>query len=381
MRGMIVYGLVMLLPAAAGFCAPSVDEAPELPHPFSRRLSKLTREMALLRYGGEHTQEAVLRALRWLAVNQHPDGSWGKTKPAMTGLALLAYLAHGETPASEAFGHVVDKALQLLIDSQEPDGHFAGRDGHDYTHPIVTFALCEAYGMTRHQTIKAAAVKALDIVVKGQNPSGGFNYNLKPSQRNDTSYMAWCVQALKAGEIAGLGADIEGLENALKKAVLGFRANYGEREGAGGFGYTGPSATHGLSGAGAFSMQLLGQPGSKEVRSTLPALSRRLAFNWEEPPSGSVLYYWYYVNQALFHDGGLNWLTWNKAFSNGLVKAQTISDKLASGYIDQNGEPQTIGFWVSPAQREHTGGNGEVMDTILCTLMLEVYYRHLPFVQ
>ncbi|MFU8781399.1 MAG: hypothetical protein ACNA71_10315, partial [Kiritimatiellia bacterium] len=43
-----------------------------------------TRGAALGRYGGGgHTEQAVLRALRWLAKNQNEDGSWGRSKPAM----------------------------------------------------------------------------------------------------------------------------------------------------------------------------------------------------------------------------------------------------------------------------------------------------------
>lgn len=331
--------------------------------------------------GGSHTEAAVLRALRWLAKNQNSDGSWNNTKPAMTSLAILAYLAHGDTPASEEFGSVVESALRFLTEAQEPSGRFKGRDNHDYTHPIATYALAEAYGMTKNPTVKEAAVKALAVIVKGQNASGGFNYNLQPSGRDDTSYMAWCVQALKAAQIAGLAYDVEGLDEAMKKAVLGFRKNYGEQGGYGGFGYTGPSSAHGLSGAGALSMQFLGEAKSKEVLNTLPMIAQRFAFNWETPPAGSIIYYWYYNTQAFFQEGGAVWENWNKQFSIPLTKVQQVIGKEASGYVDHKGQPQEIGSWTSPAKNEHTGGNGEVMDTILCTLMLEVYYRYLPTFQ
>ena len=78
----------------------------------------------------------------------------------MTGYALLTYLAHGETPASPEFGETVEKAIRFLVDSQEPSGRFRGRDGHDYTHPIATYALCEAYGLTKVPMLKEAAEKA-----------------------------------------------------------------------------------------------------------------------------------------------------------------------------------------------------------------------------
>jgi hypothetical protein len=334
---------------------------------------------ALGKYGGSGAgQVAVLRALRWLAKNQNSDGSWRNDKPAMTSLALLAYLAYGATPAHEEFGTVVESALRFLTGAQEPSGRFIGRDKHDYTHPIAAYALSEAYGMTKNPTVKEAAVKALRIVVKGQNASGGFDYNLKPSDRDDTSYMAWCVQAMKAAKMAELAYDVEGLDDAMKKAVRGFQKNYGEKDGYGGFGYTSSSATHGLSGAGILCMQFLGQAKAKEVRNSLPQIQKNFPFDWQNPKGGSPVYYWYYNTQACFQEGGAVWDSWNKQFQMPLANVQKVIGKEASGYVDHKGQPQAIGSWTSPGKSEHTGGNGEVMDTILCTLMLEVYYRYLP---
>jgi len=119
------------------------------------------------------SERAVLNALRWLKSVQEEDGAWslasgggpvGKhstgATPAMTGLALLAYLAHGETPNSEEFGPTVEKGLRWLQRAQESDGRFSGRDNHDYSHPIATFALCEAYGMTKNPLLAPVAEPA-----------------------------------------------------------------------------------------------------------------------------------------------------------------------------------------------------------------------------
>jgi hypothetical protein len=331
---------------------------------------------ALGRFGGGHTTESVLRSLRWLAKNQAKDGSWGSTKPAMTSLAILAYLAHGDTPASEEFGSTMEAALRYLLGAQEANGRFRGRDGNDYTQPIAAYALAEAAGMTRVPKIREAAIKAVYAVVEGQNPSGGFNYGLVPSARDDTSYMAWCVQALKAAKIAGLADSVPGLDEAMKKAVLGFRKNYGAGEAYGGFGYTGPSNSSGLSGAGALCMQFLGEAKSKEVRTTLAGL-HRWPFDWEK----AHIYYWYYITQAYFQEGGKMWDDWNNQFSHALIKVQEVIGKDASGYVDHKQKPQEIGSWEAKGGGGHTGGNGRVMDTILCTLMLEVYYRYLPTFQ
>ena len=139
---------------------------------------------------GLNTESAVLKALRWLKTQQQSDGSWNQTKPAMTAFAILTYLAHGETPASDEFGLTVQYAIEYLISCQEADGRFKGRDGHDYTQPIAAYALCEAFGMTKIPEIKYAAEKAIKVVIDGQNKWGGFNYNLigESDKRNDKNH-------------------------------------------------------------------------------------------------------------------------------------------------------------------------------------------------
>jgi len=335
------------------------------------------RAAQLARFDATETDISVLHALRYLKKIQNSDGSWGKNRVAMTSLALLAYLAHGELPASDEFGATVQAAIEYILGAQQADGLFAGRDGHNYTQPIAAYALAEAYTMTRIPGLKDATVKAMLPIVKGQNLSGGFNYNLKPSARDDSSYMAWCVQALKAAKMAGLYGDIPGLEECMSRSASGFRSNYGERDGYGGFGYTGKGhGNSGMTGAGVLCLQFLGVSNSRECKGGLSGLTK-WAFNWESPMPGSFLYYMYYTTQAKFQEGGSSWQMWDRQFSTALIKHQNVISKSDSGYIDHNGVTHAIGSWKSPAKKEHNGGDA-VMDTILCTLMLEVYTRYLP---
>jgi hypothetical protein len=342
-----------------------------------------SQDKALREHVAEHTSESVLRALRWLAKNQHSDGSWGSDKPAMVSLALLAYLAHGETPASEEFGPTVEKALRFLTEAQQPDGRFRGRDGHDYTQPIAAYALAEAYGMTQIPILKETAIKAIQVVIKGQNPSGSFNYGLVPggSDRDDLSYAGWCVQALKAAGIAGLESEVPAIASAKEKAINGIKSHYRTESDKGYFGY-GPAGqgSRGLTGVGVLSLQFLGDGNSPKVKMGMQGM-QDWTFNWQQPPKGSPLYYWYYMTQAYFQTGGNAWKQWNHAFSHGLVEEQQIQLREQSGYVDQTGQPRETGFWKSPSENEHNANNNEVMDTILCTLMLEVYYRYLPTFQ
>jgi peptide/nickel transport system substrate-binding protein len=61
---------------------------------------------------------SVNKALMWLARVQNADGSWGNQSPAHTGMALLTFLAHGETPLSEQYGNTVQKAMKWLVDKE-----------------------------------------------------------------------------------------------------------------------------------------------------------------------------------------------------------------------------------------------------------------------
>lgn len=337
------------------------------------------------------TEAAVLRALRYLKKNQQADGSWKQQKVAMTGLVILTFLAHGETPNdSKEFGPNVQKAIEFLLKSQKPDGHFNGVDGNEYGHPIATYALSEAYGMTLNPNVKVAAEKAILPILKGQHPTGGWTYQMNPDvhkpgktekpsamdgkYRDDTSYMGWCAQALKAAKMADVYSDHAALEKAIKLAVRGFQKNANPN---GGFGYVGPGQG-GLTAVGTLCMQLMGAAGEGEVRKSLDLMdSWTPSFDEKNSLGGSLQYYFYYATQCKFHSGGKRWESWNKAMWPLYVKSQKVTTKDQSGYTDNEGRPQDIGWWVNGDQ--HT--DRPTMDTCLASLQLMVYYRYLPTYQ
>lgn len=337
-------------------------------------------------YGGSAANEAcVMRALRWLATKQNPDGSWPVTKPAMTGLALLTFLAHGETPSSPEFGPVVEKGIRYLVESQNANGLFKGHDGNNYAHLIATYAMCEAYTMTKAPMVKEAAEKALAPIVKGQHPNGGWDYKLAQSERDDTSYMGWAAQAVKAGHMAG-DLEVEGLHEAFERAPKGFKVNAHPE---GGFGYTGPSHNHGLTSVGVLCMQLMGKANDDSVRKSLNVMDEWV-LGWVPDKTDVTTtaipskvgqgpcqqYYAYYATQAMFQSGGERWKRWNKMMSDIYPKVQKIQSKETSGYVDHHGKPQEIGHWENGDG--HKDGQTFIMDTCLATLQLEVYYRYLP---
>ncbi len=351
-----------------------------------------SRGAQLSRYGGDAaTEAAVLRALRWLKKKQRSDGSWGNNGIAMTALGILTFLAHGEKPGDKEFGNTVQKALEYLIGKQRSDGKFNGMDGHEYALPIAAYALSEAYGMTMNPNVKEAARKALEPIIRGQHPTGGWTYNVDPKPgangkyRDDTSYMGWCAQALKAAKLSKI--DVEGLDKATKLAIKGFKSN---SHANGGFGYCGPSSTSGLSSVGALSMMLLGAYNDSAVRKTMSGPmsewkpffvqnSEKATANalyksrgWSEYNLGnSPQYYFYYATQCMFHEGGKTWTKWNKVMKPAYIKSQIIEK---AAIEDANGKMRDIGHW------ENSDGHSDrpVMDTCLTALQLMVYYRYLP---
>ncbi len=370
-----------------------------------------TRGTQLVKFGGDkQTEEAVLKALRWLKKNQNKDGSWSRNKVAMTGLAILTFLSHGEKPGeSVEFGPTVQAALKYLMQVQNKT---TGRIPGNYDHPIAAYALCEAYGMTLNPNVKVAAEKSLALIIKGQHPTGGWTYNMDPNPdketgkyRDDTSYMGWCAQALKAAHLARLHVD--GLDKAIKLAIRGFKANANP---AGGFGYTSPGSG-GLTSVGTLCMQLLGASNEPEVKKSLeiidtwkPTFScytliaeelkkvrkedlkdetdtpmryvKRKMVAQVHPDErmfyrSSAQYYLYYATQCKFHEGGKHWGNWNKLMKPNYVKAQQIE---RNAIKDAKGIDRDIGWWTNVDAHS----DRPVMDTCLAALQLMVYYRYLP---
>jgi hypothetical protein len=159
--------------------------------------------------------------------------------------------------------------------------------------------------------------------------------------------------------------------------------------GEGGFSYVADKGNshRGLTGVGVFCLQILGEGNSIEVKNALNFLDGcTFSFDtWDNQPypkgdNPSPIYYWYYITHAKFFAGGKRWVAWNKMFFPELVSHQNIIPKAIA---DPNGIMRDVGYWQSPSEQESFRGIGkaewkDIMDTCLCTLQLEVYYRYLP---
>ncbi len=309
---------------------------------------------------GGATENAILKALRWLKEHQEEGGFWMKKNnaegDAMSGLALLAFLAHGDTPSnSEEFGVTVQKAIDYLVQRVETVG--ARHLGRAYTHGIVAYALAEAYAMTRLPEVGSAAEQALQVIIDGQQPEGGFDYRYKKGDRWDLSVASWQFQAMKAATVAGI--EMPGLTEAKIKGVDWLK-NTTYRNGA--FGYSSPGGGRlSMSGAGATVLQLLNEGDSEEVQATLEQRLIPYDPKWGKVNHSSA-YSWYYMTQAIFHGGRRPFKQYFPAFSNMLIAHQADD-----------------GHWTEPGKEDEEGlGRDVYMSTAMNCLSLQVAYRYLP---
>jgi len=382
---MVITGLSPMVPgiAAGGSTQKGMGGTADA---LAARKSGSSRGAAVQRYGGSDGSEAaVLRGLRWLKQNQnvggkHP-GSWGSTyHVAMTGLALLAFLGHGDTHDSEEFQQAVREGLNYLASIAEQsrkDGPgYMGTARFEYQHPIATYAICEDYAMTRYGPLQTLAETAVSLIVRAQRPDGSWDYdyntgpggvyNLKhPPQRRHLHHGVE-HQALVSAKHAGL--QVPGLNEALARARQWFHSIYSPQEKR--FGYAVPDRGHSeaLDGIGILCLQLLGEGHCGEVRQTLPvALNAETRFRLANANS---TYAWYYITQAMFHAGGQWWADWNAR-----LRDQIVENQHEEGWWPMPG----AALWQdNMTARKVTGKDGKVFHTALSCMILEVYYRFLP---
>ena len=332
----------------------------------------------VVRGGSAKTEAAVRAALDWLASAQAIDGRWdasvhgsgrggvierqlrGRTgvsaDTGVTALALLAFLAHGETHQEGKYAGGINRALQFLIASQRPNGDLGGRadvHAHMYCHGMATLALAEAYAMSEDPNLIPPLRRAIAYSLNCQDRhTGGWRY--RPGEAGDTSQFGWQVMALTSAGRAGIrDGDV---------ALAGMRRFLG-------------SVSSGSAGGLASY-----RPGSAPTRSmTAEALACRWClgdvdmqtldeasgFIMQQPPGAGTrnFYYWYYATLALCQLDAPAWSDWNRALQRELLRSQRRRGDLKGSW-----DPTTV--W-GPC-------GGRVYTTAIGALCLEVYYRYAP---
>jgi hypothetical protein len=332
---------------------------------------KNAAQLAAGRGGGGDTESAVDRALKWFIAHQMPDGGWSfdlkvcpscqgkcshaesshaKDRCAATGMALLPFFGRGYTHKDGPYKKELEAGIAFLAGlAMKGEGNAAkAGGGNAYSQGIAGICLSEAYAMTQDNRLQMPAQYVLNCIMDWQDPVGG-GWNYGPKGAGDTSIVGWQLMALKSGNMAYLEVN----PATIKKAI-GFLDSVEDDSGAF-YGYRGPGRGAGTTAVGLLCRMYLGW------KKDHPALQRGVEFLAKTGPNKN-LYYSYYATQIMHHMEGEVWATWNTKMKKMLLESQAK-------------DGHEVGSWG-----EGFAGHGScrLYCTSLATMMLEVYYRHLP---
>jgi hypothetical protein len=347
------------------------------PETFTEQRARLVKENG----GTAESEAAVERGLSWLAKQQKEDGHWefdgsSKDHVAATGMALLPFLAAGEThKGKKTYQRTVEKGLNWLIgdsrtirvvdDGKVKEMKVAALDGRGkfetatmYAQAIATIAACEAAARTLDPAVRAKAKKAVEFVVAAQGRNGSWGYQGSPPTEGDTSITGWQIEALAAADRAGIEFDKEAVYAKANKFLESVSEDGGAK-----YGYREKGASQTLTPVGLLSRNIMG-----ELPRRHPAFGRGVEFIKAAPPAKDAfdVERLYYASRVMFVAGGDDWSRdWNPRVRDLLVELQ---DK-------DPGDNQ--GSWAKD-QRFIGQSCGRVGTTAMALLTLEVYYRYAP---
>jgi hypothetical protein len=380
--GFLGIGIVLAVPAHAQRVQ---SPRPPTPPPAPRRLPPDGDEPTILL--GESVAQAALqnrdaieRAIAFLAASSERNGAFrladadNPAPIAVTALAVLALLAHGDVCGRGARGEIVERGITFLMDQQvrSPRDRRFGYIGSEvdkyskmHGHGFATLALAECYGMLgagtrihQHQ-LRDALDGAVQCIVNAQEQdSGGWYYEPIP-QGHEGSITICVVQALRAARNAGVNVDSQVIERAVEyvrrsqKPDGSFRYALGDER-----------STPALTAAAVATLNATGEYDSQAILRAMKYLDLAEGHRLRDSPfypAGSRLFPYYemlYLAQALFQHRDLErFQTWYPGES-GRLRARQRGD----------------GSWES--QRY-----GAVYATACTLLVLQLPSQYLPVFQ
>lgn len=345
--------------------------------------------------GSSEAQRAVRAGLAWLARQQTREGKWElhqgypdaafkviRTDTGATALALLALLGAGHTPDSGEHAAVAAKGVRWLIDTQDPltgDLHDQrqeeGRQPAFYAHAMATMVLCEALALTKNERLRPPAEKAVQYLLDSQHPEfGGWKYRpISKLMVGDLSVTGWALMALHTARMAGI--DVPASEFERASAFL----NTVQEQGGSRYKYEPldppDRVSVALTAEGLLCRQWLGMPKAS------PAQRDGVAFLLAEEnhprwaPGRRNVYAWYYTAQTLHNLGGVEWKEWYAPLRDLVIKHQvTAGSSRAPNDVRGSWHPTQ-----PPGAGEEYGEKaGRLYVTVMCLLILETPYRHMP---
>jgi hypothetical protein len=333
---------------------------------------------------------SVERALKWLSEQQERDGAFPtrpEGQPAITSLCVMAFLSAGHQPDDGQYGERLNRAIDFVIDCQQPDGLFSYLEPEDrhvhqgashaatYNHAIAGLMLCEAYGQVsreRSLKIEQAVNKALLVTGAHQRSpkaiaedEGGWRYlyRIGTTSSSDLSVTGWQLMFLRSAKNAQFKVE----DKVIADAVKYVESLYQPAEGEFYYGHISGNdryASRGMMGVGALSLALAGKHNT--------VMARRVG-DWllENPfdSYGSTNHHYdrfhysaYYCSNAMAQLGGRYWRQFFPTLSRTLLDAQS---------------PE--GAWLAESGEDRMYGSA--YPTALSVLTLTPAYQLLPIYQ
>jgi len=285
-----------------------------------------------------------VRGLQYLARAQMAEGNWPDeppaTGPAITSLAVISILAHGDDPNFGPYSAAIRRGLDYVLKRYDPATGYIGPTM--YNHGFSTLALAESYGAVDDPRLGPALQKAVRLIVSAQEQNTRHAWRYSPDSIDaDTTVSGAQMVALFAARNAGVPVPEQAIQNGLN-----FFLSCQTPEG--GFGYTSPADPNATRTAiGCVVLALAKEKNSPAFKS---------AFNFLKTSRSDAQYpqyLLYYVSQAWFHGSPELWQSWNR-------------ENIASLRATQTSE----GNW--------DGQMGPTFATACSLLSLALNYRYLP---
>jgi hypothetical protein len=244
-----------------------------------------------------------LKGLEFLRRTQTDEGDWPDeprgTEQALTALAVISILAHGDDPNFGPYTKTVHNGLDFIVKHQDSATGYIGPTM--YNHGFATLALAESYGAVDDPRLGPALQKAVRLIVSAQEQNGLHAWRYSPEAKDaDTTVSGAQMVALLAARNAGIPIPQHVIQNGLD-----FFLSCQTPEG--GIGYISPIAPNATRTAiGCVVLAL-----AKEKNS--PAF--KAAFNFlkaAQPDVQYPQYFLYYASQAFFHGSPEAWVNWNR---------------------------------------------------------------------
>lgn len=288
-------------------------------------------------------ERMYVKGMDFLVRTQSPDGSWpdeSQNRPAITALAVVSLLAHGDDPNFGPYKTPIHRGLDFILKQQLASSGYIGPTM--YNHGFATLALAESYGEVDDPRLGPALKQAVKLIITVQQANSFSAWRYSPEEKDaDTTVSGAQMVALMAARNAGIPVPEKSIQD-------GLHFYYSCQTGDGGIGYqsaVGPNGTR--TAIGCLVMALAKEKNTPAFQSAFQFLQ-----NAQETPQYPA-YYRYYASQAFFQASPAAFDQWNHENINALRASQAAD-----------------GSW--------DGQVGQTFNTAGSLLSLALNYRYLP---